>query len=264
MSNWTGFLLAIVVLTVGLLLVTRRSQDALADVRIVDGSAPAPDRESGSEILADTAPAHGATAGARNPAITTRALLANVVVSQGVFLIAVVALLWWFGVPVTHLGLSGGAIAARAVGIGVLAGGGIAVLNELGARVGRRVGISGHERLRQALSPTVAADWVLLLLVVLPTIAVFEELLFRGVLIGAFAVGLGVDPWLLVVGSSIVFGLGHGAQGALGVIVTAVLGTVLGGLFVLTGSLVVVIVAHYVINAVEFLVHEGPADGRRR
>jgi len=31
---------------------------------------------------------------------------------------------------------------------------------------------------------------------------------------------------------------------------------------VVTGSLLVVIVAHYVVNALEFVVHEGPGAGR--
>jgi membrane protease YdiL (CAAX protease family) len=95
--------------------------------------------------------------------------------------------------------------------------------------------------------------------VVLPLIAVFEEFLFRGVLVGAFAVGFGVSPWLLAVLSSIAFALGHGAQGTTGVAVTGALGFVLAAAFVVTGSLLVVVVAHYLVNALEFLVHEWAA-----
>ncbi|SDY01434.1 CPBP family intramembrane glutamic endopeptidase [Halopenitus persicus] len=253
MPNWTGFTLAIAVLTLVLLGLTRRSQAVLENVRVVDDvtSRTAPgsnhDADSNSGVRSDP-----------SPTITTRLLLANVAVSQGLFLAAVVALVWWYDVPAATLGLPADPIAVRSVGYGVLAGAAVAVLNELGAGIGRRVGLPGPERLRESLAPTDAVEWAVLLVVVLPTIAVFEELLFRGVLIGAFATGLGIDPWLLVVGSAIVFGIGHGAQGRLGVVVTAVLGTVLGGLFVRSGSLVVVIVAHYVINAVEFVVHEGP------
>jgi membrane protease YdiL (CAAX protease family) len=40
-------------------------------------------------------------------------------------------------------------------------------------------------------------------------------------------------------------------------VVTGVLGFALAAVFVTTGSLVAVIVAHYLVNALEFVVHEG-------
>ncbi|MDZ5811753.1 CPBP family intramembrane glutamic endopeptidase [Halorubrum sp. AD140] len=104
--------------------------------------------------------------------------------------------------------------------------------------------------------PAPPASWVLLLGVALPTVAVFEEALFRGALVGALAAGFAVDPWLLAVGSSVAFGLGHGAQGRLGIVAAGALGLALAGLFVATGSLLAPVVAHYVVNAVEFTVHE--------
>jgi len=94
--------------------------------------------------------------------------------------------------------------------------------------------------------------WVVLLVVVLPLIAGFEELLFRAAMIGAFSAGFGVSPWLLAVLSSVAFAAGHGAQGRLGILATGVLGFALAAVFVVTESLLVVVVAHYVINAVEF------------
>jgi membrane protease YdiL (CAAX protease family) len=72
-------------------------------------------------------------------------------------------------------------------------------------------------------------------------------------LIGGLSAGFPVSPWLLVVLSSIAFGLGHGLQGPGGVLVTAVLGLGLGAAFVIAESLALVIVAHYVVNALEFL-----------
>jgi membrane protease YdiL (CAAX protease family) len=39
--------------------------------------------------------------------------------------------------------------------------------------------------------------------------------------------------------------------------VTGLLGFALAVTFVLTGSLLAVIVAHYLVNALEFIVHEG-------
>ena len=75
------------------------------------------------------------------------------------------------------------------------------------------------------------------------------------------SVGFGVSPWALAVLSSVAFALGHGAQGAAGVAVTGLLGFALAALFVLSGSLLAVVVAHYLVNALEFLVHEGRSGG---
>ncbi|WP_128904400.1 CPBP family glutamic-type intramembrane protease [Halorubrum amylolyticum] len=107
------------------------------------------------------------------------------------------------------------------------------------------------------MAPRDLAEWVLLFGIALPVVAAFEEALFRGALIGALSVGFAVDPWFLVVASSAAFGLGHGAQGRLGIAVAGGLGVALAGLFVTTGSLLAVVVAHYVVNAVEFVAHEG-------
>jgi membrane protease YdiL (CAAX protease family) len=53
--------------------------------------------------------------------------------------------------------------------------------------------------------------------------------------------------WSLVA-SSVVFGIGHLYQGAAGGIQTAVIGFVLGALFVVTGSLLIPIVVHAVMD----------------
>ncbi len=215
--------------------------------------------------------------------LSTGTLLANVVLTQGLFLCLLVIGLWWTQVPVGALGLAPAGLpfpgvvtappgvpdAATALGwsptalaIGVGLGLALYVFNQLGAAVGNRVGIDSSTDLREALAPASAEGWAGLLGIVLPVVAVFEELLFRGVLIGGLLVagvetGVPVSPWLLVVGSSVAFALGHGAQGRGGIAVTGGLGAVLGVAFVLTWSLPLVIVAHYVVNAVEFVIHEG-------
>ena len=107
------------------------------------------------------------------------------------------------------------------------------------------------------LAPDSLAGWALLLGVVLPLIAGFEELLFRGALVGVLSAGFGWSPWLLAVVSSVAFALGHGAQGSVGVAVTGLLGFVLAAGYIITGSLLVVVVAHYLVNAVEFVAYEG-------
>lgn len=187
--------------------------------------------------------------------LSTRAMLANVAVSQGLFGAIVVAAAWWAGVPAYALGLDPlGGLPAVVVGLWV----GVALwgAGEVGGRVAERVGVDPATGLRRLLAPTTRGEWVALLGVVLPVVAVFEELLFRGVVIGALATGFGLPAWWLVVPAAVVFAAGHSAQGRLGVVVTGVLGAVLGAVFVVTDSLLVVIVAHYVVNAAEFIVHE--------
>ncbi|GAB6878689.1 hypothetical protein JCM17823_09630 [Halorubrum gandharaense] len=248
MTDWTAFALATAVLTVLLLAATRRSARTLERLHIDDGrSGGAGD---GADTAAEPTPAPG-------PTISTTALLANVLVSQAVALAALAGVAWWAGVPAHAFGVERGDLAGDVLLIGALAGIGLYLANEAAAGLGKRFGMAAPEQLREAMAPGDARGWALLLGVVLPTIAVFEEALFRGALIGAFALGFGVDPWLLAVLSSVAFGLGHGAQGRLGVLVTATLGLVLAALFVVTGSLILVIVAHYVINALEFVVREG-------
>ena len=210
------------------------------------------------------------------PVLTTTLLLVNAAVSQALALAVLVAIAWWTAVPASAFGIVGEHVVlgssavpslavpslrspapATAIGLGVIAGVALYVGNEVVAGLGARFGASVPDRLRKAMAPGNAREWTLLFGVVLPVIAVFEEALFRGALIGAFAVGLAVDPWLLAVGSSVAFGLGHGAQGRLGIVVTGLLGLVLAALFVVSGSLLLVIVAHYVVNASEFAVREG-------
>lgn len=296
MTDWTAFGVATALGTLLLLYATRRSQRTLERARIANDPADIRESELGSSdpgvsseshvagIEADTphegversygerfdascpdreldttrtADSEGPLPERRaEPTLTTDLLLANVAVSQGVGLVALVGVMWWTDVPAAAVGLTADP-AGVVFGLGVAAGVLLYVGNEIVAGFGARVGATAPERLREAMAPADTRGWALLLGVVLPIIAVFEELLFRGALIGAMAVGFGVDPWLLAVGSSVVFGLGHGAQGRVGVVVTGVLGFALAAVFVFTGSLLVVIVAHYVVNALEFVVHEG-------
>lgn len=189
------------------------------------------------------------------PQPSTTALLVNVTVSQAVFgtLLAVGA--WLTAIPLEALGLTEPLLEAAAVGAGL--GAGLYVANELGAALAQRLGIDHDESLRELLAPSTLAGWTLLLGVALPVIAGFEELLFRAALVGVVSTAYPVSAWTMVAVSSLAFGLGHGAQGAGGIVVTTVLGVVLGTAYVLTGSLVVVFVAHYLVNALEFVVHEG-------
>ena len=227
----------------------------------VDGSALGDDEQPAVEQPAADRPyTPGPT---REVELSTPALLANVAVSQGVFAVLLVTMAWYTEIPAWAFGLAAESLTLGGIATGIAVGGGFYICNEAAAAIGRRRGLSTPTGLREALGPETTAGWVLLLVVVLPIIAGFEELLFRGALIGVVHAGFGVPAWLLVVGSSVVFALGHGAQGRLGIVVTGLLGAGLASVFVLTGSLVIVIVAHYVINVLEFVVHEGFEVGYR-
>ncbi|WP_200531451.1 CPBP family intramembrane glutamic endopeptidase [Halorubrum sp. LN27] len=297
MPDWATFAVATVALTLLLLFFTRRSRRTLESARLVDsrddlapgaaGSADTgrdgdgsedadndgdgdrdrdTDRDSASDPLQDD--------GRRDrPVLTTRLLLANAAVSQALALAVLAVIAWRTAVPASAFGigrtqptLGAGAFASLGnlgfVAVGVGAGLALAAGNEAAARLGARAGVAPSTRLREVMAPTDAGEWTLLLGVALPVVAVFEEALFRGALVGALSVGFAVDPWLLVAASSVAFALGHGAQGRLGIAVAGVLGLALAGLFVATGSLLAPVVAHYVVNAAEFVVHERPGAAR--
>lgn len=75
-------------------------------------------------------------------------------------------------------------------------------------------------------------------------IAVIEELVYRGLFVLYAAALLGIDPWWLVLPTSLLFGLGHRYQGWLGVVGTFGLGLAFAIVTVGTGSLWPAIVLH--------------------
>jgi len=281
MAQWATFAGVVGIILVLLLALARASATVLSDPASVtdvstesvdyptrtevgettespEGTTTDPVDESVRSFDAETPPQQSDNRMSRGmPPLSTPALLANVAFSQGLFAVLLVVMAWVTEVPAWAFGLSAEQFTVGAVGTGVAVGGVFYGLNEAAAAVGRRRGMATPTELREALAPETVAGWAVLLFVVLPIIAGFEELLFRGALIGVMHAGFGVPLWILAVGSSVAFGLGHGAQGRLGILVTGLLGIGLAAVFILTGSLLVVIVAHYVINAAEFVVHEG-------
>lgn len=190
--------------------------------------------------------------------ISRLSLYANAALSQA-FLLAII----WIGlylsdVSSSPLGLMGSTGLTLALVLGVAVGLVLAAVNEGIERVVGRVGLAHDELLRRLLAPSTPVEWTTLALVVLPVVALFEELLFRGMLIGGIGAGLGISPWLLVLGSSVLFALGHVVQGLGGLLAAGVLGLLLGGAFVLTESLIVVVIAHYLVNLLEFVRHPAP------
>lgn len=179
-------------------------------------------------------------------------LLVQTASSQAVFGVVLLGAMWVARIPADALGV---AVSGRLVAVGVGVGVVLAAANEVGMRLLDAAGMGYDDDLREALTPESTRGWLLLFGVSLPIVAGVEELLFRGFLVGAFATGFEVSPWLLAVASSVVFGAGHTAQGYVGVVVTTLLGFALAAAYVATGSLLVVVVAHYVVNVAEFSLH---------
>lgn len=259
--QWAAFAGVAVAVTLLLLLLARASQVAVGTPPATPGEVRWLDRlDDGADHLAvgdapDPAPASPFEASmASSDGMSSAALLVNVAFSQGLFGVILVAGAWFTGIPASAFGVSGPTIEALVVGIGF--GLVLSLGNGVAGAAASALGHDPSEDLRTMLAPDSLAGWALLLGVVLPLIAGFEELLFRGALIGVLHAGFGWSPWLLALVSSVAFALGHGAQGPIGIVVTGLLGFVLAAGFVLTGSLLVVVVAHYLVNAVEFVVHE--------
>jgi len=186
-------------------------------------------------------------------------LLLNVALTQGLFGAILAGGAWYFGVPLDVLGVGGQALSTRLPALAVGLGFGFVLWtgNELASGLAAASGADYDEGLRELLAPSDRRAWLLLLGATLPVIAVVEEFIFRAAVVGAPGAAFSVSPWALAVVSSVAFALGHGAQGRVGVAVTGALGLALAAGFILTDSLLVVVVAHYLVNALEFLVHEG-------
>lgn len=252
MTRWVAFA-ALTLFVVTLVLFSARASEGLVDELAAERTPHAEALPDGADHL-DAAISDAART-SPTPTLSSTALLANVGASHGLFAALLLAGLWLANVPASTLGIGIEPFTGTlAVVVGILAGLVLAFANTL---VGSLVESDPSAKLRKLLAPDSVGGWIALLVVVLPIIAGFEELLFRSILIGAFSSGFGISPWVLAVGSSVLFAAGHGAQGHLGIAATGVLGFVLAAVFVVTNSFLVVFFAHYVVNAVEFVVFEG-------
>ncbi|MBF0355012.1 MAG: CPBP family intramembrane metalloprotease [Alphaproteobacteria bacterium] len=95
--------------------------------------------------------------------------------------------------------------------------------------------------------------WLLDLTLGLMLTAVAEEMVARRL---ALAVLPG-PMWVRLISSSLLFGLGHWGQGYGHMALTAIIGLAFGAAYLRTGSLGVVIAAHYTINLLVFGLHLG-------
>lgn len=189
-------------------------------------------------------------------ALSTDILLVNVLVTQGGVIVLILGGALLADLPMRALGVAPSLVHAQPIAIGVAVGLGLYSVDELLSMVARRLGYVPEELLRSALTPTSVMGWVILVSAILPLVAVGEELLFRAALLGATPLVGTVPTVAMLLLSSLLFGLAHAVQGRAGVIVAAVLGLGLGSTYLITGNLVVVVVAHYLVNVFEFLIHE--------
>jgi membrane protease YdiL (CAAX protease family) len=170
-----------------------------------------------------------------------------------VVLVGVCLLLAWLtGLPAEQLGL---AITDPLWHIGVGLGAGVVILVAVNLLTFGAIRYFGRDIyspwvIRNIL-PRRPLEWGLVPLALAPAVAM-EELLFRTLWLGGF--GDIIPLPVLVLGTSIVFGIMHLPQGFLGVIVAGGVNVLLALLFLWAGGILAPLVAHYVINLLQVLV----------
>jgi uncharacterized protein len=102
----------------------------------------------------------------------------------------------------------------------------------------------------RGMVPRSRQEWFLAPLALFPA-ALAEELLFRSLVIGGFSVWL--DPLLLALLFSALFGLAHAPQGRLGIAGAGILGFTLSLLFLWRWSLLTCLIANYLVNLIQLL-----------
>jgi membrane protease YdiL (CAAX protease family) len=162
-------------------------------------------------------------------------------------LCALLALYWarmrrpWSG-PIAGLGVMP-AITPGAIGIVI----GLAIVVTLMITRWRSNEAATIERARQRLAfaepmlPHTRGELVLFRFLSV-TAGICEELLFRGFLIWYLGRYTGVIQAALL--SSLAFGVGHAYQGPRGILVTAMIGAFLSGVYLLSGSLILPMIIH--------------------
>ena len=161
-------------------------------------------------------------------------------------------LVWLSGLPAGQFGLTSENV-GRSLAVGVAIGGGVQIILNLLSRwaiaqFGQQI---YSPIILQSIVPRRLAEWLPVSIALIPAVAM-EELLFRSLWLGGFEPVLPL--WLVVVLTSVMFGLMHLPQGTLGVILTATINVVFCGLFIWSGELLIPLVAHYTINMLQLLL----------
>jgi membrane protease YdiL (CAAX protease family) len=119
----------------------------------------------------------------------------------------------------------------------------------------------GHATL--ALLPRTAGERRLFTLVGV-TAGICEEWLYRGFFLAVVAAVAGApSDWVLVIVAGVAFGLAHAYQGVGGILLTGVLGGIFAALYLSTGSLLLPVLLHVLVDLRLLLVpaHVLPATG---
>jgi membrane protease YdiL (CAAX protease family) len=111
---------------------------------------------------------------------------------------------------------------------------------------GRHAEPQAHATL--ALLPRTAGERRLFTVVGI-TAGVCEEWLYRGFFLAVVAaVAGGLSTWALVAVAAVAFGLAHAYQGVVGIVTTGVLGGIMAALYLETGSLLLPVLLHALID----------------
>lgn len=116
----------------------------------------------------------------------------------------------------------------------------------------RAGGLTGPTSVPPALVPISGAE-IALAVVLVVVVAISEEIIFRGYLILRLR-NLARSLPFAVVGSSVLFAIGHGYEGSAGVVTIGVLGAELALVYVWRGSLVAPITMHFLQDFVGIVV----------
>jgi membrane protease YdiL (CAAX protease family) len=120
---------------------------------------------------------------------------------------------------------------------------------------GRHARPPGHAAL--AVLPRTAGERRLFTVVGV-TAGVCEEWLYRGFFIAVVAaIGGGLPSGVLVLGAAVAFGLAHAYQGRTGIVSTGLLGGGMAAMYLQTGSLLLPVVLHALIDLRFLLVPSG-------
>lgn len=175
-------------------------------------------------------------------------LYISAVVSQWILAFMAIGLLWLHGSGFSAAGIRSLPaerfwIWTAGLSFGTLAG--LALMMILESR-----GLwPSDSELVEILIPQTPREKLLALVLVAPTAAFCEELLYRGFLFPRILAWSDSLAWALVI-SSLGFGLAHAYQGFHGMVRSALLGALLTVPLVRTGSLYPSIASHFVIDAV--------------
>jgi membrane protease YdiL (CAAX protease family) len=161
-------------------------------------------------------------------------------------------LAWLSGLPASELGLTAdrpGRSLALGTSIGLITALSINAITLLAIRYfGRHI---YSPWLIRNILPRSTNEWLFIALAFFFSVAM-EELLFRTLLISVFQDLIPLP--LLIILTSIAFGLMHQPQGRLGMVVSGLINVLFCILFVWTGELLVTFTAHYVVNLSQLVV----------